>query len=130
MPQSLDKLGTSLETNSGVNIELNKTVFTRLDELEILVRQNIQWNELVYQEAKRTRRRLTLMVVGDWLRLFLWLTPLILGAIFLPPLFRKAEQLYTDTIVRQQQKIEGEYNRALDSIRHLNNIVSSTIPKF
>ncbi|OGH64066.1 MAG: hypothetical protein A2821_03615 [Candidatus Magasanikbacteria bacterium RIFCSPHIGHO2_01_FULL_41_23] len=130
MPQSLDKLGTSLETNSGVNIELNKTVFTRLDELEILVRQNIQWNELVYQEAKRTRRRLTLMVVGDWLRLFLWLTPLILGAIFLPPLFRKAEQLYTDTIVRPQQKIEGEYNRALDSIRHLNNIVSSTIPKF
>src|SRR3989338_5617675 len=113
MPQSLDKLGTSLETNSGVNIELNKTVFTRLDELEILVRQNIQWNELVYQEAKRTRRRLTLMVVGDWLRLFLWLTPLIFGAIFFPPLFRKAEQLYTDPFVPPKKKIEGKYNRAL-----------------
>lgn len=126
MPQPVDKLGASPETNSGINTEPNKAVFNRLDELEILVRQNIQWNELVYQEAKRTRRRLTFMVIGDWLRLSFWLIPIILGAIFLPPLFRQAQQLYNDTVVRPQQKIESNINSVLDSVRTFKQAVTST----
>ena len=126
MPKPVDKLGASPETNSGVNTEPNNAVFTRLDELEVLVRQNIQWNELVYQEAKRTRRRLTFMAIGDWLRLSFWLIPIVLGVIFLPPLFRRAQQLYTDNVVRPQQKIESNINSVLDSVRTFKQAVTST----
>lgn len=125
----LDKLGVNPEKKLfEPKTESGKTVLERLDELEILVRQNIQWNELVYQESKRTRRRLTMMAVGDWVRLCFWLIPFILGAIFLPPLYRQAKELYQHNVIEPQQKIEGQFNRALNSIHTFTQTVSSTIP--
>jgi hypothetical protein len=100
----------------------------RLDELEVLIRQNIQWNQLVYQESKRTRRRLTIMAIGDWMRILFWLIPIGLGFIFIPPLVRQVEKMYQDTVVRPQQKFENNITHVLDTVKNLKQTVSSTLP--
>lgn len=110
----------SFEPDPSATLGVNSSIFNRLDELEILVRQNIQWNELVYQESTRIRRRLSWMAVGNWFRLALWLLPIILGVIFLPPLFRQAQDFYQRTFVEPQKKIEIQFNRAVDTINKLN----------
>ena len=98
----------------------------RLDELEILVRQNIQWSEVVRQDTKRIKRRLALMALGNWIRLLLILTPFILAAIFIPPYYRQAKQWYTDTIVTPQEKLQGNVDKFLNFLPGSNS--TSTRP--
>lgn len=97
--------------------EPSKTVLQRLDELEILVRQNMQWNQLIYQESQRTRKRLGWMAFGSWVKLFLILLPIILGIIFIPPFIREAKDWYEQNIVAPQQKAQTQYNNVLDFFR-------------
>ena len=85
----------------------------RLDELEVLIRQNIQWSEVVRQDTKRIKRRLSLMVLGNWVRLIIILTPFILAAIFIPPYYRQAKEWYEHNIQTPQQKMQGNVDRFL-----------------
>ncbi|MBP7992482.1 MAG: hypothetical protein KAZ30_02390 [Candidatus Magasanikbacteria bacterium] len=86
----------------------------RIDELEVLVRKNIQWSEVVRQDTKRIKRRLTVMAVGGWIRLFLILAPIIAAAIFFPPYYRQAKEWYTQNIQGPQQKMQGNVDAFLN----------------
>lgn len=55
-------------------------------ELKELIEKNIKWSQVIYNQNKKIKRRLTMMVIGSYIRLALILTPIILGIIFLPPL--------------------------------------------
>lgn len=85
----------------------------RLDELEVLVRQNIQWSEVLHHDTKRIKRRLSLMVLGNWIRLIIILTPFILAAIFIPPYYRQAKDWYIHNIQNPQQKFQGNVDKFL-----------------
>lgn len=98
--------------------EQNKSpdLVDRLDELEVLVKKNIQWNEIVFNEVKRVRRQLTWMNIGGYIRLLFWLTPVILGAIFLPPLYRQLKAGY-QSIVQPGKSLEVRFNGLVDSFK-------------
>lgn len=87
---------------------------SRLDELEILLRQNIQWSEVLYKDTKKIRRRLFTIQLWGWFKFALLLAPIILGAIFLPPYYREAKEWYQVNIEAPQQKIETNLNKFLD----------------
>ncbi|MBI2989815.1 MAG: hypothetical protein HYY51_01325 [Candidatus Magasanikbacteria bacterium] len=66
--------------------------------LRELVEKNIKWSELIYQQNKKIKRRLTVIAVGDYIKLCLFLAPFILGAIYLPPLIREFTKTYSQFV--------------------------------
>jgi len=57
--------------------------------LRELIEKNIKWSQVVYEQNRRISRRLAMMVVGNYLRLLLIIVPIILGIIYLPPIFEE-----------------------------------------
>ena len=55
-------------------------------ELKELIEKNIKWSQVIYNQNKKIKRRLTMMVIGSYVRLILILAPIILGIMFLPAL--------------------------------------------
>lgn len=66
--------------------------------LRSLMEKNFVLAEKIYEQNRSINRRLTWMVIGNYLRLVLILAPLILGIIFLPPLIAQLWQQYTGLI--------------------------------
>lgn len=56
------------------------------DTLKTLIEKNIKWSQVIYHQNRKIQRRLSWMVFGSYLKLFLVLVPIILGLIYLPPL--------------------------------------------
>lgn len=54
--------------------------------LKELVEKNIKWSQVIYEQNKKIKHRLTMMVIGSYLRLALIIIPIILGIIYLPSL--------------------------------------------
>lgn len=58
-------------------------------DLKSLIEKNIKWTQVVYEQNKKIKRRLNLMVWGGAVKWLIILAPVILGIIFLPPLFKQ-----------------------------------------
>ena len=58
--------------------------------LRELMEKQIALSEKIFAQNKKIQRRLTWMAIGGYLRLALLLIPLILAAIYLPPLIESA----------------------------------------
>ena len=54
-------------------------------DIKSLLEKNIKWSQVIFQQNKKIKRRLTMLVVGNYLRLFLILAPIIIGIIYLVP---------------------------------------------
>ena len=50
--------------------------------------------QAIFEQNRKIQRRLTMMVIGNYLRLALIVIPLILGAIYLPPLIADLYEQY------------------------------------
>lgn len=87
-----------------------KTVEERLDELEILIRQNMQWSEIIYKDTKKIRRRLFMGQVWGMVKIVIILAPFVAAAIFLPPYYREAKQWYVDNIEKPRMQLENSLN--------------------
>jgi len=59
-------------------------------DLKALVEKSIRWSQVLHEQNKKILRRMTWMAVGSYIRLALFLIPLIVGIIFLPPLLKQA----------------------------------------
>lgn len=55
-----------------------------LVELRRDVRKLMAWCQIIHQQNKAIKRRLTWMTINSYIRLILWLAPLILLAIYVP----------------------------------------------
>ena len=69
----------------GVEPTADMSITTSHDSLKELIEKNIKWSQVVYHQNKAIKHRLSLMVLGSYLRLALILTPNVLGIIYLPP---------------------------------------------
>ena len=69
----------------GVEPTADMSITTSHDSLKELIEKNIKWSQVVYHQNKAIKHRLTIMVLGGYIRLALILTPIILGIIYLPP---------------------------------------------
>lgn len=64
------------------------------DELFALVQENLKVSKKILETAEKTRSYIFWQSVGSWVRMALWLIPLILAVIFLPPLLAKVYSMY------------------------------------
>lgn len=68
------------------------------NDLKELIEKNIKWSQVIYNQNKKIKHRLTMMVVGSYLRLALIIVPIVLGIIYLPPLMEKFFEQYQDVM--------------------------------
>lgn len=66
--------------------------------LRELVEKNIKWSERIFEQNKKIKRRLTFIAIGDYIKLCLFLAPIILGIIYLPPLIREFMKGYNQVL--------------------------------
>ena len=88
-----------------------KNVEERLDEIEILLRQNMQWSEIIYKDVKKIRRRLLVTRIWGWIKITLLIAPLILAAIVLPPYIQSVKKWYVDNIETPRVQFENNINK-------------------
>ena len=67
---------------------------TSADSLQDLVLKNIKLSEAIFEQNKKIKRRLNMMVLGNYLRIVLIIAPLILAYIYLAPLLGQVLSQY------------------------------------
>ena len=70
--------------------EPEKTLST--DEM---LKKSLQWSQIIYEQNKKIKYRLNLIIWGGILKWVLILAPVILGIIFLPPLLKQYWSQYS-----------------------------------
>lgn len=54
------------------------------ESLHGLIEKNIKWSQVIYNQNKKIKHRLTMIVIGNYLRLFLLFAPIIFGILYWP----------------------------------------------
>jgi hypothetical protein len=54
----------------------------------------IQLSEKLLEDNRKIKYRITMMTIGSYLRLLLFLAPIIIGIIYLPPIFKDILEQY------------------------------------
>jgi len=85
--------------------------------LKELVEKNLKWSQIIYEQNKKIKRRLTIMAIGSYLRLALILIPIIFAIFYLPPLLKN--------MISQYQSILGGTGGSTSGISDLLGQVSS-----
>lgn len=75
--------------------------------LKDLVEKNIKWSQVIYEQNRGIKRRLTWMLIGSYLRLLIIVVPIILAIIYLPPLIRDLFEQYAGIINGVQNMSKG-----------------------
>ncbi len=75
-----------------------QTPVSENDELKDLMTRSIQWSEAVYNQNKKIHSQLRWMSIAGFVRLFLFLIPLIIGIIYLPPLLGNVWEQYQSVL--------------------------------
>ncbi len=73
-------------------VEMDPATVREIEEpsdLKSLIEKNIKWSQVIYEQNRAIKRRLTFMVLGNYLRLLMIILPLIVGFWFLPPLIKQ-----------------------------------------
>ncbi len=65
------------------------------ENLKELVEKSIKWTQVVYEQNQKIKHRITMMVIGSYLRLLLIVVPIIFAVIYLPPLLRPMFEQYS-----------------------------------
>ncbi len=75
-----------------VDVKAGKEKPVDLVELRRDVRKLMAWSQIIHQQNKAIKRRLTWMTISSYIRLVLWLAPLILLAIYVPRWVQEARE--------------------------------------
>ncbi len=76
-----------------VNLNTSKSV-----DLKDLIEKNIKWSQIIYEQNKNIKRRLTLMVIGNYLRLALIIVPIIFALFYLPAFVKNLVGQYSSVL--------------------------------
>lgn len=91
-----------------------KEPMSKDDELKDLMIKSIQWSEAVYNQNKKIQNHLRWISIAGFLRLFIILIPIILGIIYLPPLFASVWDQYQSILgVGANIPVDGDAMKSL-----------------
>lgn len=61
-------------------------------QLQALLQENLKISKAILRSVEKTRRHIFLSQIANWLRLLLILIPIVLAAIYIPPLIKKLRE--------------------------------------
>lgn len=108
--------------------------------LEDLIEKNIKLSEIILAQSTKIKRRITLLVVGDYLKLLVIIAPIVVAVIYLPPIFKQVmsqygellgspntgfdlKSLFTGSQVKPQDVIS---NMSPENLQKLRDVLEST----
>lgn len=109
-----------LELDESENSEVPATaaslseVAAAVTEMRRELRKSLAWSQIIHQQNKRIQHRLTMMTLGNYIRLLILLSPLIIAAIYLPPILRRAVEFYDTVMTTTTNAIP---TRSLETVR-------------
>jgi hypothetical protein len=118
--EGLPKIKKSAPASATPKVDIN--VNTKDDSLKELIEKNIKWSQVLYEQNKKIKRRLTLMSVASYLRLLIFVVPIILGIIYLPPLMADLFAQYGNIL--GSLGIGGNVTGGVNPVEILNQIQS------
>jgi hypothetical protein len=116
--------GQKLVSDNKLPVLDSKTEEAKPENLLELIEKNIKWTQVVYEQNKQIKHRLTLMVLGGYIKLALIVVPIILALIFLPPLFRQWFGQYSELLNGLGDVSGKNMNLGQDSIQNILKTVS------
>ncbi|MFA4831415.1 MAG: hypothetical protein WC862_05435 [Patescibacteria group bacterium] len=93
-----DSLNPNTEIKLSGDAKIDELASQSGDDLKVLIEKNIKWSQIIYEQNKKIKHRITLMAVGSYVRLLIIIVPVILGIIFLPPLFKEVWNQYSQLL--------------------------------
>ncbi len=101
-------------------IEQEISDVSSLDTLQELIKKNIAWSEAIYAQNKKIQKDLRWMSIMGYVRVAIFLIPIILGIIYLPPILGVVWEQYQSIL-----GIGGGTSLNTDSVRTLLEQFSS-----
>ncbi|MFA5061849.1 MAG: hypothetical protein WC526_01755 [Patescibacteria group bacterium] len=94
------------------------------ESLEDLVRKNLKWSQIIYEQNRKINNKLLWSAVVSWLYFILIVAPLILGIIFLPPLIKNVWSQYGDLLggITGTTQNSGSSQSTIDSFIKMLNL--------
>lgn len=116
--------------NKGKTEELPPALSSPVSELKSenlkeLIEKNIKWTQVVYEQNKQIKRRLTLLALGSYLRILIIVVPIILALIYLPPILRPLFEKYNSLLGGMGSVKTGAGSASLNGL--LDNLSTSQI---
>ncbi len=65
------------------------------EDIKNLIEKNTKLVQSVFEQNQKIKHRITMMVIGSYLRLLLIVVPIIFAVIYLPPLLRPMFEQYS-----------------------------------
>ena len=99
--------------------EIKQSVETKTDDLKSLVEKNLKWSQVIYEQNKKIKRRLNLIIWGGALKWLLILAPIIIGIILLPPLIKPYWDQYLG-LVKGISSVGAKTNVASEALKNVS----------
>lgn len=84
----------SSNEQAGLQKTQNNSDAQSAESLAVLMEKNLKWSQIIYEQNRSIKRRLSWMVAGDYIRLLLIVAPIVLAIIYLPPFIRGITEKY------------------------------------
>ncbi len=65
------------------------------EDIKNLIEKNTKLVQSVYEQNQKIKHRITMMVIGSYLRLLLIVVPIIFAVIYLPPILKPLFEQYS-----------------------------------
>lgn len=98
----------SVEKSDAKNLKAKKSVIKKdvpqkkeekpTDDIKTLLEKNLKMSEIIFEQNKKIKNRLTMMIVGNYVKLLLVIIPLIIAFIYLPPLLAPVLSQYNELL--------------------------------
>jgi hypothetical protein len=101
MVRKNDKKKLAKEEGKVDEADIHKVESTRVEivgDLKDLIEKNIKWSQVIYNQNKQIKHRLTMITLLSWLKVLIILVPIIVAFVYLPAFLRDAWSQYGDLL--------------------------------
>lgn len=88
----------SKEDFDKIDIVNGNSITSEDNDLKGMLKESLEWSKKVYEQNNKIYRRLRWMVWGNYLKLFIIITPIIIGIIYLPPYLAEIWESYKNIL--------------------------------
>jgi len=78
--------------------EMSETELEKDQDLRSLIEKNLKWSQLIFEQNKKIKRWMMWTTISSYVRIFLFVLPLIAAIIFLPPLIKPLLDQYSSVL--------------------------------
>jgi len=84
-----------------------------------LLEKNLKWSQIIYEQNRKINNKLLWLAIGNWIKVFLILIPLILAVLFLAPIVRNFSSLYSNLLLGNTLDTKTNTDYSLEQIMKL-----------